>query len=175
MGPKITVDSATLMNKGLEIIEAHWLFGAPASQLSVVVHPQSIVHSLLVELVDGSTINAQMGVTDMRLLICYAFSYPDRWDSPAFSTRSDPHRVTDLRGTGRRGVPLSWLAYRALDAERSLPIVLNAANEVAVCGVPGWRIGFSRHPPCDCRHNGRSRGGVHRHPERGPGGRPVGA
>ena len=80
MGPKITIDSATLMNKGLEVIEAHWLFGVPASQIEVVVHPQSIVHSM-VELKDGSII-AQMGITDMRLPIQYAFSYPDRWDAP---------------------------------------------------------------------------------------------
>ena len=77
MGRKITIDSATLMNKGLEVIEAHWLFDVPASRIDVVVHPQSIVHSM-VELTDGSTI-AQLGVTDMRLPIQYAFSYPDRW------------------------------------------------------------------------------------------------
>ena len=80
MGPKITIDSATLMNKGLEVIEAHWLFDVPAEQIDVVVHPQSIVHSM-VELVDGSII-AQLGVTDMRLPIQYAFSYPDRWAAP---------------------------------------------------------------------------------------------
>ncbi|HEX5819833.1 MAG TPA: 1-deoxy-D-xylulose-5-phosphate reductoisomerase, partial [Gemmatimonadales bacterium] len=78
MGRKITIDSATLMNKGLEVIEAHWLFGVSADQIDVVVHPQSIVHSL-VELRDGSTI-AQLGITDMRLPIQYAFSYPERWD-----------------------------------------------------------------------------------------------
>ena len=77
MGRKITIDSATLMNKGLEVIEAHWLFDVPADRIDVVVHPQSIVHSM-VELTDGSTI-AQLGVTDMRLPIQYAFSYPDRW------------------------------------------------------------------------------------------------
>src|SRR5687768_11425888 len=80
MGPKITIDSATLMNKGLEVIEAHWLFGVPPSCIEVLVHPQSIVHSM-VELKDGSII-AQMGMTDMRLPIQYAFAYPDRWDAP---------------------------------------------------------------------------------------------
>jgi 1-deoxy-D-xylulose-5-phosphate reductoisomerase len=80
MGRKITVDSATLMNKGLEVIEAHWLFGMTAREIDVVIHPQSIVHSL-VELRDGSVI-AQLSVTDMRLPIQYAFSYPDRWDAP---------------------------------------------------------------------------------------------
>ena len=77
MGPKITVDSATLMNKGLEVIEAHWLFGLPADRIEVVVHPQSIVHSM-VEFVDG-TVLAQLGVTDMRVPIQYALSYPERW------------------------------------------------------------------------------------------------
>src|SRR5207344_2777392 len=79
MGRKITIDSATLMNKGLEVIEAHWLFDVPAARIEVLIHPQSIVHSM-VELKDGSTI-AQLGVTDMRLPIQYAFSYPDRWDA----------------------------------------------------------------------------------------------
>ena len=80
MGRKITIDSATLMNKGLEVIEAHWLFGVQADQIDVVIHPQSIVHSM-VELVDGSII-AQLGMTDMRLPIQYAFSYPERWPAP---------------------------------------------------------------------------------------------
>ncbi len=77
MGRKITIDSATLMNKGLEVIEARWLFGTPAPQIDVVVHPQSVVHSM-VEFCDGSVL-AQLGVTDMRLPIQYAFSYPERW------------------------------------------------------------------------------------------------
>ena len=144
MGPKITIDSATLMNKGLEIIEAHWLFGAPASQLSVVVHPQSIVHSV-VELVDGSMI-AQMGLTDMRLPIQYAISYPDRWHSPV--------PVLDLTRAGSltfeepdaEAFPCLGLAYRALDAERSLPIVLNAANEVAVAAFLDGVLGFTGIP-----------------------------
>src|SRR5206468_5734049 len=80
MGRKITIDSATLMNKGLEVIEAHWLFGARADQIEVVIHPQSVVHSM-VELTDGSIL-AQLGVTDMRLPIQYAFSYPERWQAP---------------------------------------------------------------------------------------------
>ena len=80
MGRKITIDSATLMNKGLEVIEAHWLFGVRADQIDVVIHPQSVVHSM-VELTDGSLI-AQLGVTDMRLPIQYAFSYPERWPAP---------------------------------------------------------------------------------------------
>src|SRR5205807_7332748 len=79
MGKKITIDSATLMNKGLEVIEAHWLFGVRADQIEVLIHPQSVVHSM-VELTDGSII-AQLGATDMRLPVQYAFSYPDRWSA----------------------------------------------------------------------------------------------
>src|SRR5687768_8478042 len=140
MGPKITVDSATLMNKGLEVIEAHWLFGAPADQISVVVHPQSIVHSI-VELKDGSMI-AQMGTTDMRLPIQYAFSYPDRWDAPVSFldlTRCGPLVFEEPAWTD---FPCLGLAYRALEAERSLPIVLNAANEVAVASFLAGQLGF---------------------------------
>jgi 1-deoxy-D-xylulose-5-phosphate reductoisomerase len=144
MGPKITIDSATLMNKGLEVIEAHWLFGVPAGQIEVVVHPQSIVHSM-VELKDGSII-AQMGITDMRLPIQYAFAYPERWDAPV--------PFLDLtRMTALEFLPPAWddfpclrLAYRALEAERSLPIVLNAANEVAVSSFLEGRLGFTQIP-----------------------------
>ena len=144
MGPKITVDSATLMNKGLEVIEAHWLFGAAAAQISVVVHPQSIVHSV-VELVDGSMI-AQMGITDMRLPIQYAFSYPDRWAAPVpflDLTRCGP---LEFHEPAWDDFPCLRLAYRALDAERSLPIVLNAANEVAVAAFLDGRLGFTDIP-----------------------------
>jgi 1-deoxy-D-xylulose-5-phosphate reductoisomerase len=144
MGRKITIDSATLMNKGLEVIEAHWLFGTPADRIEVVVHPQSIVHSL-VELRDGSTI-AQLGVTDMRLPIQYAFSYPDRWgaalprlDLAAAGTLEfappDPSRFPCLR-----------LAYEALEAGGSMPVVLNAANEIAVDAFLEGRIGFTEIP-----------------------------
>jgi 1-deoxy-D-xylulose-5-phosphate reductoisomerase len=144
MGRKITIDSATLMNKGLEVIEAHWLFGVRADQIDVVVHPQSVVHSM-VELLDGSVI-AQLGVTDMRLPIQYAFSYPDRWDSALPSL--------DLLGAGRldfdrpdlAAFPCLTLAYRALEAERSLPVVLNAANEVAVARFLEGRVGFRSIP-----------------------------
>jgi 1-deoxy-D-xylulose-5-phosphate reductoisomerase len=141
MGRKITIDSATLMNKGLEVIEAHWLFGIRADQIDVVIHPQSVVHSM-VEFVDGSVI-AQMGVTDMRLPIQYAFSYPERWRTWLPSL--------DLARAGRLefGVPDTdafpclRLAYRALAAERSLPVVLNASNEVAVARFLEGRLGFT--------------------------------
>jgi 1-deoxy-D-xylulose-5-phosphate reductoisomerase len=144
MGPKITIDSATLMNKGLEVIEAHWLFGAPAAQIAVVVHPQSIVHSM-VELKDGSII-AQMGMTDMRLPIQYAFAYPDRWDAPVpflDLTRVGPLEFLEPAWDD---FPCLRLAYRALDAERSLPIVLNAANEVAVSSFLEGRLAFTGIP-----------------------------
>jgi 1-deoxy-D-xylulose-5-phosphate reductoisomerase len=144
MGRKITIDSATLMNKGLEVIEAHWLFGVRANQIDVVIHPQSVVHSM-VELVDGSMM-AQLGVTDMRLPIQYAFSYPERWDAPL--------PALDLARAGRLefevpdtdAFPCLRLAYRALDAERSLPVVLNAANEVAVARFLDGRIAFNDIP-----------------------------
>ena len=141
MGPKITIDSATLMNKGLEVIEAHWLFGVPSSRIEVVVHPQSIVHSM-VELKDGSII-AQMGSTDMRLPIQYAFAYPERWDAPVpflDLTRVGP---LEFQPPAWNDFPCLRLAYRALEAERSLPIVLNAANEVAVSSFLEGRLGFT--------------------------------
>ncbi|MGE3277400.1 MAG: 1-deoxy-D-xylulose-5-phosphate reductoisomerase [Vicinamibacterales bacterium] len=144
MGPKITIDSATLMNKGLEVIEAHWLFGAPASQIAVVVHPQSIVHSM-VELKDGSMI-AQMGITDMRLPIQYAFSYPHRWDAPVPFLDLTTAGTLEFHEPAWDDFPCLTLAYRALEAERSLPIVLNAANEVAVAAFLDGGLGFNDIP-----------------------------
>jgi 1-deoxy-D-xylulose-5-phosphate reductoisomerase len=144
MGRKITIDSATLMNKGLEVIEARWLFGVTPDRLEVLVHPQSVVHSL-VELTDGSMI-AQLGVTDMRLPIQYAFSYPDRWSAALPSL--DLARVgrLDFAEPDHTMFPCLRLAYRALAAERSLPVVLNAANEVAVGLFLENRIGFRSIP-----------------------------
>ena len=144
MGPKITIDSATLMNKGLEVIEARWLFDAPPDRIDVVVHPQSIVHSL-VELRDGSLI-AQLGVTDMRLPIQYAFSYPDRWEAPL--------PPLDLVGCGRleferpdvSRFPCLALAYRALRGPAGLPIILNAANELAVAAFLARQLPFNGIP-----------------------------
>ena len=130
MGRKITVDSATLMNKGLEVIEAHWLFGVAPRAIDVVIHPQSIVHSM-VELTDGSVI-AQLGITDMRLPIQYAFSYPERWDGALGSL--DFTRVGSLEFHAPDATRFRCLdlAYRAIDRGGAWPIVLNAANEVAV-------------------------------------------
>ena len=144
MGKKITIDSATLMNKGLEVIEARWLFGVCGSQIDVVIHPQSVVHSF-VELIDGSII-AQFGVTDMRLPIQYAFSYPERWTGPL--PRLDLVRAGRLEfdEPDSASFPCLRLAYRALEAERSLPVVLNAANEIAVARFLECRIGFTAIP-----------------------------
>ncbi len=140
MGRKITIDSATLMNKGLEVIEAHWLFGVRASQIDVVVHPQSVVHSM-VELTDGSVI-AQLGVTDMRLPIQYAFSYPERWTAQLPSLDLVRAGRLDFAAADMKAFPCLGLAYRALDAERSLPVVLNAANEIAVARFLDGRLSF---------------------------------
>ena len=144
MGQKITIDSATLMNKGLEVIEAHWLFGVPASKIDVVVHPQSIVHSM-VELMDGSVI-AQLGITDMRLPIQYAFSYPNRWDAPVPFLDLTRMSALEFHEPAWDDFPCLRLAYRALEADRSLPIVLNAANEVAVASFLEGRLAFTDIP-----------------------------
>ena len=105
MGRKITIDSATLMNKGLEVIEAHWLFDLPGNRIDVVIHPQSIVHSM-VELTDGSII-AQLGGADMRLPIQYACSYPDRWEAPVRTARPDRDRPARFSQARRRAFPVS--------------------------------------------------------------------
>lgn len=130
MGAKITIDSATMMNKGLEIIEAFWLFGIDAGRISVVVHPQSIIHSMVL-FRDGST-KAQLGVPDMKVPIQYALSYPERWFAP--------HERIDWRMLSRlefeepdlERFPCIRLAFEALEAAGSAPAVLNAANEEAV-------------------------------------------
>jgi 1-deoxy-D-xylulose-5-phosphate reductoisomerase len=144
MGRKITIDSATLMNKGLEVIEAHWLFGVSADQIDVVIHPQSIVHSM-VELVDGSVI-AQLGVTDMRLPIQYAFSYPDRWDAALPSLDLTRAAKLEFLPPPHDRFPSLGLAYRALRAGGTLPVVLNAANEIAVDLYLEEKLGFTAIP-----------------------------
>jgi len=130
MGAKITVDSATLMNKGLEVIEAHWLFGLAAEQIDVVIHPQSVVHSL-VEFVDGS-VKAQLAPPDMRLVIAQALTAPERRSLPALPAMEwDGLHLTFERPDPAR-YPCLGLAYEALRAGGTMPAVLNAANEVAV-------------------------------------------
>jgi 1-deoxy-D-xylulose-5-phosphate reductoisomerase len=130
MGAKITIDSATLMNKGLEVIEAHWLFNAKADQIEVVVHPQSVIHSM-VEYIDGSVL-AQLGNPDMRTPIAYALGYPDRIASGVSSL--DLLRIAKLEFEAPDFIrfPCLKLAYDALNAGDTAPTILNAVNEVAV-------------------------------------------
>jgi 1-deoxy-D-xylulose-5-phosphate reductoisomerase len=130
MGPKITVDSSTLMNKGLEVVEAHELFGVPFERIEVVVHPQSIVHSM-VELTDGATI-AQLSLPDMRLPIGYALAYPDRLATPFGRIDWQTLGRLDFEPPDRAAFPCLGLAYEAGQAGGTAPACLNAANEVAV-------------------------------------------
>ena len=144
MGRKITIDSATLMNKGLEVIEAHWLFGVEADRIDVLIHPQSIVHSM-VELNDGSVL-AQLGVTDMRLPIQYACSYPERWEAPLPTLDLARAGRLEFHEPAHDRFPCLALAYRALRAGGTLPVVLNAANEVAVDAFLEGKLGFTAIP-----------------------------
>ena len=144
MGPKITIDSATMMNKGLEVIEARWLFGTNADRIEVVIHPQSIIHSM-VQFADGS-IKAQMGLPDMRLPIQYALSYPDRFDSDfeRFDFLKHPQLTFEQPDTKIfRNLALS---YEALRIGGNWPCILNAANEVAVDAFLKGLIGFLEIP-----------------------------
>ena len=142
MGAKISVDSATLMNKGLELIEAHYLFGLPSSQLDVVIHPQSVIHSM-VEFVDGSVL-AQLGSPDMRIPIAYALAWPERMATPA--------QRLDFAGIGRldfelpdlERFPALRIARDALEQGGAAPAVLNAANEVAVASFLSNELRFSQ-------------------------------
>ncbi len=140
MGRKITIDSATMMNKGLEVIEAHWLFGLAANQIHVLVHPQSIIHSM-VTFTDGST-KAQLGLPDMRLPIQYALSHPDRW--AAAHERADYARLgrLDFEEPDLTRFPCLGLAYDALRTGGAAPAVLNAANESAVALFLEGRLRF---------------------------------
>ncbi|MFN2452881.1 MAG: 1-deoxy-D-xylulose-5-phosphate reductoisomerase [Pyrinomonadaceae bacterium] len=138
MGAKVTIDSATLMNKGLEVIEARWLFGFDADRIEVVVHPESIVHSM-VELVDGSII-AQMGVTDMRHAIQYALTYPVRHPSTLAPLDLTKLGALHFESPDMKRFPCLALAYRALRAGGTLPAAMNAANEEAVNAFLDARI-----------------------------------
>jgi 1-deoxy-D-xylulose-5-phosphate reductoisomerase len=144
MGAKITIDSATLMNKGLEVIEAHWLFGFGPDEIDIVVHPESVVHSMI-EMVDGSVI-AQLGVTDMRHAIQYALTYPER-----HACELPPLDLTAVSGLhfetpDRDRFPCIALAYRALAAGGTLPAAMNAANEEAVSAFIHERICLTEIP-----------------------------
>ncbi len=140
MGRKISVDSATMMNKGLEVIEAHWLFNAPADNIQVVVHPQSVIHSL-VQYVDGSVL-AQLGNPDMRTPIAYALAYPERIDAGVAPL--DLFQVAQLNFTAPdfERFPCLALAYQVLRAGGTAPAILNAANEVAVAAFLNKQIPF---------------------------------
>jgi 1-deoxy-D-xylulose-5-phosphate reductoisomerase len=144
MGPKITIDSATMMNKGLEVIEARWLFGLPPDRIQVVIHPQSIIHSM-VEFVDG-TILAQVSATDMRVPIQYALSYPERWEAaiPGMDFSRAMRLELGPPDTGR--FPCLAHAYRALELGGTAAAALNAANEVAVAAFLEDRTPFAAIP-----------------------------
>lgn len=144
MGAKITIDSATLMNKGLEVIEAHWLFGFASEQIDILVHPESVVHSMI-EMIDGSVI-AQMGITDMRHAIQYALTYPERHEC-----QLPPLDLTSISGLHFEApdldrFPCIALAYRALREGGTLPAAMNAANEEAVCAFIDERICLTEIP-----------------------------
>ena len=140
MGAKISVDSATLMNKGLELIEAHYLLGLPSEQIDILVHPQSVIHSL-VEYVDGSVL-AQLGSPDMRIPIAYALAWPDRMPTPAQRLNLVDIARLDFGEPDLERFPALRLAREALEAGGSSPAVLNAANEVAVATFLDGRIQF---------------------------------
>jgi 1-deoxy-D-xylulose-5-phosphate reductoisomerase len=144
MGKKITIDSATLVNKGLEVIEAQWLFGLPVDRVDVIVHPQSVIHSM-VEYVDGSVL-AQLGVPDMRLPIQYALTYPARCACPAARLSLEDVGGLTFEAVDRRKFPCLDLAYEAARGGGSWPAVLNAANEVAVQWFLDRRVGFDEIP-----------------------------
>jgi 1-deoxy-D-xylulose-5-phosphate reductoisomerase len=144
MGKKVTVDSATLMNKGLELIEARWLFDLDPSQLDVLIHPQSAVHAL-VEMTDGSVL-AQLSATDMRVPIQYALTWPERLDSGLPALDLARIRRLEFRRVDERRYPLFGLAKRALRAGDSLPVALNAANEAAVAAFLEKKVPFAAIP-----------------------------
>lgn len=142
MGRKISVDSATMMNKGLEVIEAHWLFGASAAQIEVVIHPQSVIHSM-VAYADGSVL-AQLGNPDMRTPIAHALAYPERIDSGVDAIDLARIGQLDFRKPDFLRFPCLQLAFDVLQSGGCAPAVLNAANEIAVQAFLDGRIGFSR-------------------------------
>ncbi len=144
MGPKITVDSATMMNKGLEVIEAVQLFGVPPAQIEVVIHPQSIIHSM-VEFTDSSII-AQLSNPDMRLPIAYSFFYPERCKSAFGQADFGSINKLTFEKPDFEKFPLMGAAYRAAEEGGTVPAVLNAANEIAVAAFLNEKIGFQRIP-----------------------------
>jgi 1-deoxy-D-xylulose-5-phosphate reductoisomerase len=144
MGKKITIDSATLMNKGLEMIEAHYLFDEPAEKLDVIIHPQSVVHSM-VEFVDGSIL-AQLGTADMRIPIQHALSYPDRWENRLPSMDLTKVKNLEFFEPDPTKFPCLHLAHLALEQGGTMPAVSNAANEIAVESFLHDKISFTSIP-----------------------------
>ncbi len=140
MGPKISIDSATLMNKGLEVIEAHWLFNASPEQIEVVVHPQSVIHSM-VEYIDGSVL-AQLGNPDMRTPIAYALGYPERLESGVGSLDLFKIARLDFELPDMQRFPCLRLAFDALKMGGTASAILNAANEIAVEAFLKQKVGF---------------------------------
>lgn len=144
MGAKVTVDSASMMNKGFEMIEAHWLFGCPARQIEVVVHPQSIVHSM-VQFEDGS-IKAQLGVPDMHLPIRYALGYPERLQTGQPPLNLSQYSNLTFEAPDMEKFPLLGYAFDCIEAGGNAPCVLNAANEIAVAAFLAGRMPFWKMP-----------------------------
>jgi 1-deoxy-D-xylulose-5-phosphate reductoisomerase len=149
MGSKITIDSATLMNKGLEVIEAHWLFGLPADKIEVVIHPQSIIHSM-VEFIDGS-VKAQLGIPDMKIPIQYALTYPDRALSKFVRIDFPKLKEMTFFEPDLDRFQCLQLAFDALHTAGTMPAALNAANEIAVERFLNGKISFLQIPETICR------------------------
>ena len=141
MGQKISVDSATMMNKGLELIEAHWLFNCPPQQLEVVIHPQSVIHSM-VRYADGSVL-AQMGNPDMRTPIAYCLGLPERIESGVGALDFSQLNALTFSAPEEERYPCLYLAYQAMQDGGSSPCVLNAANEIAVAAFLQQHIRFT--------------------------------
>jgi 1-deoxy-D-xylulose-5-phosphate reductoisomerase len=144
MGSKISIDSATMMNKGLEVIEAHWLFDLPKEKIDVVIHPQSIVHSM-VEFIDGS-IKAQLSLPDMKLPIQYALSYPERWSSQFTNTHFPSLKELTFFEPDLEKFKCLKLAYEVMEQGGNTPCILNAANEIAVEKFLNKEINFTQIP-----------------------------
>jgi len=149
MGSKITIDSATLMNKGLEVIEAHWLFGLPADKIEVVIHPQSIIHSM-VEFIDGS-VKAQLGIPDMKIPIQYALTYPERALSKFVRIDFPKLKEMTFFEPDLDRFQCLQLAFDALHTGGTMPATLNAANEIAVERFLDGKISFLQIPETICR------------------------
>lgn len=144
MGAKVTIDSASMMNKGFEMIEARWLFGCPPDNIEILVHPQSIVHSM-VEFIDGS-VKAQLGVPDMRLPIRYALGYPERLPSDRQTLSLSQFATLTFEAPDYDKFPLLGFAFDAIRAGGNMPCILNAANEKGVAAFLNGRIGFTDMP-----------------------------